>query len=71
MASQKNGFKFTHPDTRLCTAQVACDGAYMYGREGTTCGRCEEAIRRKASRKARSGLRGENYMTYAESRRKA
>lgn len=52
-------------DYRLCTTEVACDGATLTNGR-SMCGPCEEALKRRAL-KAKP-LRGENYIAYSSTR---
>ena len=66
MAAHRDKGGFYSPRVRLCSSQVACDGAYLLaGRE--ICGRCKTALDRRNNAKPKPP-RGEGYVTYTETR---
>lgn len=66
MAAHKDKGGFYSPRVRLCTSQVACDGAYLLaGRD--ICGRCKQVLDRK-NKATTKPLRGEGYVAYTETR---
>jgi hypothetical protein len=56
-----------HHKVRICTKQVACDGANITRPEADACGACRDALERRA--RASRPLRGERLMQYEAERR--
>lgn len=55
------------PQVRICTKQVACDGANIVRADADACGACRDTLARRA--RAERPLRGERLIQYEAGRR--